>query len=124
MISCPLCSCKITWRLYFPRREGYSCVKCGYAWENILKSEKMTYGACLGDWEKLEIRNLELELAYAHSEFDWKVFKGKCIFTAWQESKPDHFLKEKTLDEIIYWIVKCTQNNNNENWYKKYKENN
>ncbi len=120
-IQCPKCKQKVVWRFFFPKtRADYCCQTCGNCWKEPLDEVGGQYGTFVGPWQGQEMTKLEENLSAVGPDTDWNFFKGKRIYTAWQECAPQHLITSRTVDELTYWVALSTQDTQG-TWYETYR---
>jgi len=120
-VKCPKCKNIVVWKCTLPKDFEYTCQKCKHQWSmsQSIKEIKNDIGNFIGYWDGKTIECLReaIEGCCNKLKGDWNLFKGKKIYTAWRESKPEEFIVVHNISQLAYFLKMST---NNENWYKVY----
>ena len=111
--ACPQCKKRVVWKFCYPNdRKHCRCVPCGFSWFNQIEILRAPHGNYIGDWEGDEMVEIETKLkvdeAYS-GPTDWRMFKGKSVWTAWREKYPKHFIIVHSFDELVERVVKASK---------------
>ena len=119
-LQCPKCKHKVVWKFFYPSSFWeYCCHHCGHCWKQRLEEILGRHGWFLGDWNSKEIREFESNIGNVGMDIDWSLFKGKKIYTAWQDEIPRHLIITRSVEELTYWVALATQNT--DNWHETYR---
>lgn len=126
MISCPHCHCRVVWRFFYPwfrnvRQKDFRCQKCGQTWKERPTETQGQFGRFIGNWQPQEMTRFEENIESVDPETDWNFFKGRVVWTAWQDNTPELLIYSKTVDELVYWVAMASQAKD-DNWYNVYKK--
>lgn len=116
--TCPHCISRIVWKESHPNSTQLNCMRCGENWNEPFVEKECEYGFLLGDWDKVEVYKLELQLRCDKPSKDWYLLKGRRVWTAWRnwwEAKD--VIVVTMLDDLIYWVGKEA---NDPHWRKEY----
>jgi hypothetical protein len=123
--SCPSCKSSVIWRSVLPSKKNYCCQKCGHSWQPITQEFTGIAGKYIGSWMQDEMGRIEsifknLLLKNLLRQRQWQFYKGRACWTAWRESDPDKFIKSKTLNELVFWIIAALDDRTCLKWYENY----
>jgi hypothetical protein len=118
--TCPQCRNATVWKFVLPEQADYCCNKCGHMWRVDLPIHNGQYGKFIGNWHGQEMSLLEENLYISHPEPNWNFFKGRKVWTAWQDSEAHKIVSCPTMDELTYWVA-CASAHGGD-WYERYKE--